>query len=231
MTPPAFTLDELARRTTDAEAAFVALFPHPALVLASRVTVPATRDAPGGAPEEDPFRTGRCENPFRMGYREKKTERSVGVRDLLDTTRTDERRSDEGPTPRQGAVVGGFELGGESQVLFLAKSERNPFAHMITVGRASNNDLVFAQPTISKLHAYFRGSPSGWTLTDQKSTNGTFLEETALVPGNAVALGDGVALRFGLDLRARFFSASGLFQLLQRAFRGTGRDATRAADA
>jgi hypothetical protein len=229
MTPPALTLDGLARQMTGTEASFVAVFPYPALVLASRVMLPApTRDAAAaGAHEEDPFRTGRCENPFRMGYREKKTELSVGLRDLLETARSDERRSD--PTPRQAEAVGGFELGGESQVLFVAKSERNPFAHMITVGRASNNDLVFAQPTISKLHAYFRGSPSGWTLTDQKSTNGTFLEETALVPGNAVALGDGVALRFGLDLRARFFSASGLFQLLQRAFRGAGRDATRNA--
>jgi pSer/pThr/pTyr-binding forkhead associated (FHA) protein len=46
---------------------------------------------------------------------------------------------------------------------------------MVTVGRAANNDIVLPYDSISKFHAYFSNVGNTWTLTDAKSTNGSFV--------------------------------------------------------
>ena len=59
----------------------------------------------------------------------------------------------------------------------LKKTATNAFAMMVTVGRATNNDIVLPYDSISKFHAYFSIAPGGgWILVDAKSMNGTFLE-------------------------------------------------------
>src|SRR5687768_11325734 len=52
-------------------------------------------------------------------------------------------------------------------VLAIAKPGEQPGPNTrIFVGRASNNDLVIAHPTVSKLHAYFSKDNDRWWLTD-----------------------------------------------------------------
>lgn len=100
-----------------------------------------------------------------------------------------------------------------AEVLFLVKSARNPFATMITVGRAPNNDVVLATPTVSKFHASFAEGP-GWAITDQRSANGTWLEAMRLEPGVSVGLGEEAWLRFGKDLWVKYVTPNGLVRLL-----------------
>src|SRR5262245_52871916 len=62
------------------------------------------------------------------------------------------------------------------EVHLLHKREgANPFAAMVTIGRASNNDVVLEDPGVSKFHAYVRASGAEWLITDAGSLNGTFV--------------------------------------------------------
>ena len=72
------------------------------------------------------------------------------------------------------------------------------FPNMITVGRTANNDLVVADVSVSKFHAFFTQTPKGLELADAGSKNGTWVGADELPPrGEArpVRLGD--RLRFG----------------------------------
>jgi hypothetical protein len=68
----------------------------------------------------------------------------------------------------------------------------------ITVGRARGNDIFIADPTVSKVHAFFRRDEEGvlW-LFDQGSRNGTFVAGTRLKAGAQHKLGDSDAVTFG----------------------------------
>jgi FHA domain-containing protein len=80
------------------------------------------------------------------------------------------------------------------------------FPNMITVGRTANNDLVVADVSVSKFHAYFREAgretgkqgARGIELSDAGSKNGTWVGEQELAPrGEAVPVKVGDRLRFG----------------------------------
>jgi pSer/pThr/pTyr-binding forkhead associated (FHA) protein len=113
----------------------------------------------------------------------------------------------------ESAVVKALDVR-SAQVAFLLKSDRNPFAMMITVGRANNNDVVLPDRTVSKFHASFRKSPTGWILTDQRSANGTFVDGKRLEQGESVLLADEATVRFGKTFTTRFVTPKRLFQLL-----------------
>ena len=123
----------------------------------------------------------------------------------------------EKPTAKATAasVSPGYDVLGKSPVVFLQKSGRNPFASMITVGRAPNNDVPLQLPTITKFHAYFMRSSEGqWMLHDQTSTNGTFVDERRLAAGTSSPVRDGTRIGFGPDVHARFYTPSGLYGFL-----------------
>ncbi len=102
-----------------------------------------------------------------------------------------------------------------AEVVFLEKTSRNPFAEMITVGRATNNDVCLPLTSVSKVHAYFtHGAADEWKLTDQRATNGTWVNDARLAAGSTASLGDGTRIAFGPEARARFFLPDGLFGFL-----------------
>lgn len=101
-----------------------------------------------------------------------------------------------------------------AQVAFLDKSERNPFGGLITLGRARNNDIVLAVPSVSKLHAIFTRPDKAWLLEDDKSANGTFLNGMKLTPKEKTEVSDGDSLRFGPDVQCRLFLPESLIGLL-----------------
>ena len=77
----------------------------------------------------------------------------------------------------------------------------NPYASMITVGRARNNDITIEEMSMSKLHAWIRvptadngGAPP--TITDAGSRNGTFVNGR-LVGEGPTPLAVGARLRLG----------------------------------
>lgn len=97
------------------------------------------------------------------------------------------------------------------------KRPNNPFPHMISVGRAGNNDVVVPLGTISKLHAYFLKSLSGegWSLTDWTSTNGTTLAGTRIEARETVPLESGTCLSFGKELWAHFYLPADFHEAVQ----------------
>jgi hypothetical protein len=99
----------------------------------------------------------------------------------------------------------------EARVVWLVKSDRNPFEGMITVGRARNNDLILAHPEISKVHAIFQ-EDGDWWLIEDRSSNGTFLDGTRLPARELRQVNDGSRVRFGDVASVRFFEPESFYQ-------------------
>jgi FHA domain len=87
----------------------------------------------------------------------------------------------------------------QGRVALLRKRPGHPFPDMIFLGRTRACDLTVDLPTLSKMHAYFTRS-GAWAITDQRSTNGTFLNDQRLAGGQSTPLVDGDRLAFGSDL-------------------------------
>lgn len=97
----------------------------------------------------------------------------------------------------------------------LAKSNRNPWTDRILLGRAANNDVVLANPSVSKVHAYIVQSASGAQIFSYETRNPTKVGATTALPnGPGVSLPDGADLQIGV-LRARYLSAALLYRLLR----------------
>ncbi len=92
------------------------------------------------------------------------------------------------------------------QIGFLTKRPGNPFPSFISVGRSSNNDIVLAVETVSKLHAYFTIDAGVWQLTDYDSTNGTRLNGHRIESNKATPVGDMDYLQFGKEITAVFMT-------------------------
>ena len=96
----------------------------------------------------------------------------------------------------------------ESEALLIV--ERGPVpttqiplqSDQMTVGRSAGNDLVLADPEVSRRHMRIIRRGDGLAIEDTGSTNGTFVNGqrishlTLLQDGDAVDLGDTVRLRF-----------------------------------
>ncbi|MBI3724930.1 FHA domain-containing protein [bacterium] len=104
-------------------------------------------------------------------------------------------------------------------VIFVTKSNRNPFLMMVTVGRTGNNDIVLDDITVSKVHGYFVKHPGDrWTLHDQRSTNGTFVGDKK-VPLEGLPIADGQRVAFGNHHAFRFHTARGFHAHMRKAGR------------
>lgn len=93
----------------------------------------------------------------------------------------------------------------------------NPFEHMVTLGRAPNNDLCLEHPNVSKFHAYLRREGAGWALVDARSLNGTWVNGERLAPERPVALKDGDEVRLGEGVFLRYLEPPGLYRHLRCA--------------
>mgnify|MGYP002636846295 CR=1 FL=1 len=88
-------------------------------------------------------------------------------RDLVKTAAVDETQVSLGESPM-------IELAQpHHRVISLIKSDRNPFAGMITVGRARNNDVCINSVQVSKIHCFLSQKAGAWHLEDNASSNGT----------------------------------------------------------
>jgi serine/threonine-protein kinase len=74
---------------------------------------------------------------------------------------------------------------------------------MISLGRNRDNHIVLNSSQISRYHAVIRSEASAWFITDQGSTNGTYINEQRLAarvphplrPGDNLRLGNKLTLR------------------------------------
>lgn len=68
----------------------------------------------------------------------------------------------------------------DAPVHAIVKTTRNPFADMITVGRALNNDIIISDGGISKFHGYLRVTGAEVRYHDAGSTNGSRVDGRAV---------------------------------------------------
>lgn len=68
----------------------------------------------------------------------------------------------------------------ETRMVLAVRKIQGSFPSMITVGRTKNNDVVIADPLVSKFHAYFRQLDGAWLLADAGSVNGTRIGDIEL---------------------------------------------------
>jgi hypothetical protein len=119
-------------------------------------------------------------------------------------------------TDRQDQSVSHPEVGEESLVLFL-KPRFDP-REGVTLGRALGNDYTVPHSSVSKSHATFTRSASGWTVTDLGSSNGTWVDGVCLPTGGSARLSEGAIVRLG-DAVALFFTPEGLADFLEQRFK------------
>jgi hypothetical protein len=98
----------------------------------------------------------------------------------------------------------------------LLKRPGNPFAQMISVGRAPSNDVVLYLDTVSKLHGYFLEDGTGWRYVDHRSTNGTTIDGRRLRRGEELRLGARHRIRVGLDIAAWLLEPAAVWRRLQQ---------------
>ncbi|MEL6545590.1 MAG: FHA domain-containing protein [Myxococcota bacterium] len=89
---------------------------------------------------------------------------------------------------------------------FLVNREGSAANSMVTVGRATNMDIVLSSPSVSKLHAYFQRNidGSGWTFADAGSRNGTVLNGQLLAHKSNEPVKSGDIIVFAKIFRAEF---------------------------
>lgn len=102
-----------------------------------------------------------------------------------------------------------------THVAFLVKSERNPFANIISVGRAATNDVCIDHSSISKVHAVFTCVGTSWKVSDRKAKNGLYVNRVQVDAGATVPLEDGALIAFGTQVEGTFHTARGLFNFLE----------------
>lgn len=68
---------------------------------------------------------------------------------------------------------------------------------VLTIGRTPENGLSLADTLVSRHHAELRLEPEGPTITDLRSSNGTFIEGTRLPPNQPRLLTNGTRIQIG----------------------------------
>ncbi len=103
-----------------------------------------------------------------------------------------------------------------SPVYPVEKKPGASFPEMVTVGRTPNNDVALADPSVSRLHCYFKSAAHGFVVADAGSKNGTWLNHEQLEPRKEVPIFNGAMLKVG-DVCLYFYHAEALFELLRGA--------------
>jgi len=112
-------------------------------------------------------------------------------------SRATERLSSWQPTPFAALVARGHTL---SASLFRLDEVNK---ESITVGRGPGNDLIIADPTVSRRHARLYRRGGRWVVRDLNSTSGTFVsyhgdpDRQSQAQGREFALKNNSIVRFG----------------------------------
>ncbi len=107
--------------------------------------------------------------------------------------------------------------GGQANLIPVRKrADGNAFGIMITMGRASNNDLVIPNQKISKFHAYFRQMGSTWRISDANSRNGTFLNGVEVPKDQGTEIVSGNRIKLAKTVELIFFDPPGLYDHLHK---------------
>ena len=103
-----------------------------------------------------------------------------------------------------------------NRVAFVCKRPGVPFAHLISIGRSSSNDISVAVDSVSKVHGYFALDGDRWCFTDHGSTNGSLLNDQPIRSGQKNVLRDGDLLQLGLEVTLEYLSPGKLYDRINR---------------
>ena len=133
----------------------------------------------------------------------------------------------QGPGDSQKSTDFDAVIEGSARLLVMpvVKTGRNTFKDMVTVGRASNNDLVISNGSVSKFHAFFRKDPVAerFKVFDAGSSYGTRVNNETVPPNQGMQVASSDTVVFAKIVPATFFASADLhdyMQLLMRAERG-----------
>jgi hypothetical protein len=102
----------------------------------------------------------------------------------------------------------------EWRIVPVVKREGNPFPERLTVGRATNCDVILRVPFVSKVHAHVIHEPDGsFSIHDNNPSNRTFLKNRVLEAGATRKMAVGDAIAFG-SLEFEFVDAGRLYDIL-----------------
>lgn len=102
--------------------------------------------------------------------------------------------------PSRPIALGSVASRQEGAVLVVNESRTSislPLDGELTVGRDPSSDVVLDSPTVSRRHARLGSTVDGWLLTDEGSSNGTYVDGGVLTAGTGTVVGVGTRLRFG----------------------------------
>jgi pSer/pThr/pTyr-binding forkhead associated (FHA) protein len=95
------------------------------------------------------------------------------------------------------------------------KSERNPYADRISIGRAQSCDIVLRHPSVSKLHGHFLQIEGGhWGIRDASSRNGIRVNGERVASNAPTKISADDRIRIGA-LDVRFVYPAGLYKILR----------------
>jgi len=96
------------------------------------------------------------------------------------------------------------------------RTDDDTFADRISLGRATNRDVVLRHGNVSKFHAWFEVDDQGSLyVADASSTNGSYLNDKRLPPKELVKARSGDHLRFGA-VQCLLASAADLWRAMRR---------------
>lgn len=98
----------------------------------------------------------------------------------------------------------------ELRLFPLCKKPGAPFPDRITIGRTSNNDVVLADHSVSRLHAYVKLHGTRWVVADADSRCGSWLAGAALTARRERPIASRAVLRLG-DVELTFYLAGDLY--------------------
>ncbi len=114
------------------------------------------------------------------------------------------------------AQVGVDPLASEWRIVPVRKRPDNPFPERLSIGRATNCDLVLRLPFVSKVQAHFLQQPDGsFMLRNKEPSNPTFHNHRKLEPNATRQLAVGDMVGFG-PLAFEFVDAGRLYEVLKR---------------
>lgn len=135
------------------------------------------------------------------------------------------RTAGRGPTPSGfdfatvAAKIDADPFAHEWRIVPVIKRPGNPFPERLTVGRATNCDVVLRVPFVSKVHAHILKEEDGsFCLHDNRAANATFHNHRKLEPGSTRNVATGDSLGFG-SLEFELVDAARLYDVLRSEVR------------
>jgi hypothetical protein len=101
-----------------------------------------------------------------------------------------------------------------------AASGKTVLASTVMIGRNDDNDLVITYAGVSKYHCYVAKQPfaaNEYTISDNDSTNGTYVNMQKLQPSTRFPLKSGDKITLGNAIGLRYYLAADFWENLQES--------------